>query len=113
MSHELVIEPAHSETECYVHSCPPKEVVASQPARQAPWAHNGSTVLNGELHISRYFFHTIFRRMTDAGISAQLEQAGKSGQLQSEQLWNSSRKYKYLEEVSSIENELYRRTCSR
>jgi len=35
MPHELVIEPAHSEAQCYVHSYSPKEVVARQPTRQA------------------------------------------------------------------------------
>jgi hypothetical protein len=107
MPHELLFALSHSEAKRYVHSCSPKEVVARQPTRQASWAHNGSTALNGELHISRYFFHPIFRRMTDRGISTQLEQAGNSGQFQSEQVVNSSRERKYLEEESSIGDELH------
>ena len=47
------------------------------------------------------------------GRKYQLKQAGDSRQFQSEQMWNGSSKCKYVEEESSIGDELYYGACSR
>ncbi|MGD0958065.1 MAG: hypothetical protein ABR953_14730 [Candidatus Acidiferrales bacterium] len=55
MAYELLIEPAHSEAQRYIHSGSPKEVVVRQPAGQTSWAHERPAAPNGGLDISHYF----------------------------------------------------------
>jgi hypothetical protein len=100
MAHEFLIEPAHPEAQRHIHPGSPKEVIARQSTGQTSRVHEWPAVPNGGLYISRDFPDAVFTY--GRAIPAGLKRAGDPGQLQPQQVRDSSRKSKNSQEESSI-----------
>jgi hypothetical protein len=77
MAHEPFVVAAHPETEAYIHANSPEEVVTSQPTGETSSTHERLATLYGNLDVSRYFSHAVFRHRHR--LSARLEHAANPG----------------------------------